>query len=37
MQEREPALCGLKRKPSKIQWTIQDVFTVRCGYGPLYK
>lgn len=28
MQEREPALCGLKRKPSKIQWTIQDVFTV---------
>jgi len=36
MQEREPALCGLKRKRSKIQWTIQDVFTatvvvtVRC-------
>lgn len=28
MQEREPALYGLKRKPSKIQWTIQDVFTV---------
>lgn len=27
MQEREPALCGLERKRSKIQWTIRDVFT----------
>lgn len=26
-QERKPALCGLKHKRFKIQWTIQDVFT----------